>query len=49
MVTFQGTGADINLDGVDSEKETVQFAPLADLLTEEIRERMHEVSWAQCQ
>ncbi|KAL5966702.1 hypothetical protein TSMEX_005569 [Taenia solium] len=53
MVTFQGTGVDLKLGSVDSEEEsvekqsgqineTIQFAPLADLLTEEIKKRMHE-------
>ncbi|VDK36183.1 unnamed protein product [Taenia asiatica] len=53
MVTLQGTEVDLKLSSVDSEEEsvekqseqinkTIQFAPLADSLTEEIKERMHE-------
>ncbi|KAL5106610.1 hypothetical protein TcWFU_001824 [Taenia crassiceps] len=53
MVTFQGAEIDLNLGSVDAEEEnvempsetsnkTIQFSPLADLLTEGIKKSMHE-------
>ncbi|VDM16455.1 unnamed protein product [Hydatigera taeniaeformis] len=48
-VTIQGTEADKSVGNVDSEEEfaempneAIHFAPLADSLTEEIKERMHD-------